>query len=313
MDGADGGRIVVLDGGLATELEARGHDLSDRLWSARLLLTDRTRSRPSTSPTSGPERQVATTASYQATVPGFAAAGLDRAAALGAIRDSVALARRARDRYRGGGRRVDRHGPPRRRVGRAVRRDAGRRLRVPRRLRPGRRPRSARSTRRGSRRCSRPASTCSRSRRSRPIREAEVLVGLLDEFEAHGLAELFVPRRIVDLGRRADRGGDRARRAIRGIVAVGVNCTAPRPAGPAGAPRDRPRTSPSSPTRTAATGGSRRPGAGSRTTTAAVRPGTSSRHGRTLGATWLGGCCGTGPAEIAALADRLERRPRHRL
>src|SRR6188508_1037097 len=32
--------MTVIDGGLATELEARGHDLSDRLWSARLLLTD---------------------------------------------------------------------------------------------------------------------------------------------------------------------------------------------------------------------------------------------------------------------------------
>ena len=31
---------VVLDGGLATRLEARGHDLSDDLWSARLLLDD---------------------------------------------------------------------------------------------------------------------------------------------------------------------------------------------------------------------------------------------------------------------------------
>ena len=29
---------IVLDGGLASELEARGHDLSDDLWSARLLL-----------------------------------------------------------------------------------------------------------------------------------------------------------------------------------------------------------------------------------------------------------------------------------
>jgi homocysteine S-methyltransferase len=28
-------RVVVLDGGLATELEARGHELSDELWSAR--------------------------------------------------------------------------------------------------------------------------------------------------------------------------------------------------------------------------------------------------------------------------------------
>ena len=34
------GEVVVLDGGLATELEARGYDLSDRLWSARLLLSD---------------------------------------------------------------------------------------------------------------------------------------------------------------------------------------------------------------------------------------------------------------------------------
>ncbi|MBE2223579.1 MAG: homocysteine S-methyltransferase family protein, partial [Anaerolineae bacterium] len=30
----------VLDGGLATELEARGADLSDALWSARLLRDD---------------------------------------------------------------------------------------------------------------------------------------------------------------------------------------------------------------------------------------------------------------------------------
>jgi len=30
-------KVVVLDGGLATELEARGHDLSGALWSARLL------------------------------------------------------------------------------------------------------------------------------------------------------------------------------------------------------------------------------------------------------------------------------------
>ena len=30
--------VLISDGGLATELEARGHDLSDDLWSARLLL-----------------------------------------------------------------------------------------------------------------------------------------------------------------------------------------------------------------------------------------------------------------------------------
>ena len=34
MPGA--GEVTVLDGGLATELEANGHDLSDRLWSESL-------------------------------------------------------------------------------------------------------------------------------------------------------------------------------------------------------------------------------------------------------------------------------------
>jgi len=29
--------VLISDGGLATELEARGHDLSETLWSARLL------------------------------------------------------------------------------------------------------------------------------------------------------------------------------------------------------------------------------------------------------------------------------------
>ena len=32
--------VVIVDGGLATELEERGHDLSDELWSARLLRDD---------------------------------------------------------------------------------------------------------------------------------------------------------------------------------------------------------------------------------------------------------------------------------
>ena len=37
---AASGPVAALDGGLATELEARGHDLSDDLWSARLLRDD---------------------------------------------------------------------------------------------------------------------------------------------------------------------------------------------------------------------------------------------------------------------------------
>ena len=36
----EGQGIMMLDGGLATELEARGHDLNDELWSAKLLLDE---------------------------------------------------------------------------------------------------------------------------------------------------------------------------------------------------------------------------------------------------------------------------------
>ncbi len=90
---------TVIDGGLATELEARGHDLSDRLWSARLLLTDPEAIEAVHLAYFRAGARVATTASYQATIQGFAAAGLDRATALAAIARSVDLARRARDRY----------------------------------------------------------------------------------------------------------------------------------------------------------------------------------------------------------------------
>src|SRR5690349_22845071 len=91
---------VILDGGLATELEARGHDLSDRLWSARLLLTDPEAIEAVHLAYYEAGAQVATTASYQATAEGFAAAGLDRETALGLVRRSVALAQQARDRAR---------------------------------------------------------------------------------------------------------------------------------------------------------------------------------------------------------------------
>lgn len=91
---------VVLDGGLATELEARGHDLSDRLWSARLLLTEPEAIEEVHLAYFRAGARVATTASYQASIEGFAAAGIDRATALLAIRRSVELAAHARDRFR---------------------------------------------------------------------------------------------------------------------------------------------------------------------------------------------------------------------
>lgn len=91
--------VVVLDGGLATELEARGFDLADRLWSARILVEDPGAIEAVHRAYFAAGATVATTASYQATVQGFAAAGLDREAALAAIRRSVTLARAAMDAH----------------------------------------------------------------------------------------------------------------------------------------------------------------------------------------------------------------------
>ncbi len=93
----------MLDGGLATLLEARGHDLSSDLWSARLLRDD-----PDAIVAAHREffrsgAQVATTASYQASFDGFATLGLDREEAAALMRRSIALAARARDEERPGG------------------------------------------------------------------------------------------------------------------------------------------------------------------------------------------------------------------
>ncbi|MFF8382769.1 homocysteine S-methyltransferase [Streptomyces kanasensis] len=94
---------LVLDGGLSHQLEAQGHDLSDDLWSARLLAED-------------PEAVVAahlayyragadvvTTAGYQATFEGFARRGVGREGAARLLALSVELAREAARRARADG------------------------------------------------------------------------------------------------------------------------------------------------------------------------------------------------------------------
>src|SRR5947209_19848306 len=86
---------VVLDGGLATELERRGHDVGSVLWSARLLRDDPGAIAAVHASFAEAGAQVATTASYQATVDGFAAAGIPAAEAETLIARSVTLAREA--------------------------------------------------------------------------------------------------------------------------------------------------------------------------------------------------------------------------
>src|SRR6476469_5654886 len=91
---AEGG--LVLDGGLATELEAQGHDLTDALWSARLLADAPRAVVEAHRAFFAAGARVATTASYQAGFAGFAAAGIGRDDAAALMRRSVWLADQAR-------------------------------------------------------------------------------------------------------------------------------------------------------------------------------------------------------------------------
>jgi homocysteine S-methyltransferase len=88
--------VLVSDGGLATELEARGHDLSDKLWSARLLVDAPTDIVAAHVAFFRAGATIATTASYQASFDGFAGRGLAPADATRLLRRSVELADRAR-------------------------------------------------------------------------------------------------------------------------------------------------------------------------------------------------------------------------
>ncbi|MGY1603695.1 homocysteine S-methyltransferase [Geodermatophilus sp. SYSU D00815] len=86
---------VVLDGGLATELERRGHDLSGELWSARLLRDAPAAIAAAHAAFAAAGAQVVTTATYQATYEGFARAGLEHADTDRLLARAVRLARRA--------------------------------------------------------------------------------------------------------------------------------------------------------------------------------------------------------------------------
>lgn len=91
--------VMVLDGALATELERRGCDLDDPLWSARVLVEAPDRIRAVHADYFAAGADVAITASYQASLEGFARRGIDREAALGLMRRSVTLACEARDAF----------------------------------------------------------------------------------------------------------------------------------------------------------------------------------------------------------------------
>ena len=92
-------RHLILDGALATELERRGADLKDPLWSAKLLIEEPELIRAVHLDYYRAGADVATTASYQATFEGFAQRGLSADEAARLMRLSVQLAAEARDAF----------------------------------------------------------------------------------------------------------------------------------------------------------------------------------------------------------------------
>ncbi len=86
---------MVIDGGLATQLERLGADLSDELWSARLLLDESDLIRQVHRSYFEAGADVAISASYQASFEGFARRGVDHAGTVALLRRSVEVAREA--------------------------------------------------------------------------------------------------------------------------------------------------------------------------------------------------------------------------
>ena len=297
---------VILDGGLATELEARGHDLSDGLWSARLLMTDPGAIEDVHLAYYRAGAQVATTASYQATIPGFLAAGLDRSAALEAIKRSVALARRARDRF------VEESAVPI--AGLLVAGSVGPYGAMladgseyrgdydpgPAALRDVHAPRMESLLEAGA--------DVLAMETIPTIREAEVLVAMMDELGATGWLSYQCRDGVTTAAGEPIAEAIGAASGSAGMLAVGVNCTAPRflPSllALAAPVTDLPLVA--------------YPNGGDRWD-ATVRhwiaddaagefDGSWVATWEGMGAGWIGGCCGTGPADIAALAEALSER-----
>ena len=91
--------LAIVDGALATELERRGCDLNDALWSAKVLMEQPELIRQVHLDYFNAGADIAITASYQATVEGFAKRGLTREQALDLMKKSVQIAQSARDEF----------------------------------------------------------------------------------------------------------------------------------------------------------------------------------------------------------------------
>lgn len=92
-------KVLIIDGAFGTELERKGYDINDSLWSAKFLMEK---------PESIGEvhkdyleagSDCVTTASYQATYEGFMKRGMSEAEAKALIQSSVKIAQKVRDAF----------------------------------------------------------------------------------------------------------------------------------------------------------------------------------------------------------------------
>lgn len=91
--------LVILDGALATELEARGANLNHALWSAKLLKEDPSLIQKVHEYYLQVGANVISTASYQASFLGFEKQGYSREEAIRLLEKSVQLALDARENF----------------------------------------------------------------------------------------------------------------------------------------------------------------------------------------------------------------------
>jgi len=282
---------IVLDGGLSTALEQQGADLSGSLWTARLLGEQPGRIAAAHRSFFEAGAQVATTASYQASVVGLVEAGYDETEARRLIQRSVGIAREVADEFEGavvaasvgpygayladGSEYTGRYGVPA-----AVLRDFhGPRLELlvaagPDLLAVETIP---------------------------DVEEAEVLVGLLDELDVAAWFSYAVRGATTAAGQPLDAAYE-VLDGCRPLVAAGVNCS------------DQADVLGAVESAVAATGlpAVAYPNRGGRWNAATK----SWAYGDPLdlgllpgwlaaGVRYVGGCCGTGPADIAALSALL--------
>ncbi|WNS81309.1 homocysteine S-methyltransferase [Domibacillus sp. DTU_2020_1001157_1_SI_ALB_TIR_016] len=91
--------VIVLDGAMATELERHGCQLNDSLWSARMLMETPELIKQVHLDYFRAGADCAITASYQATIDGFAQYGLTAEETINVIQASVRIAAQARDEF----------------------------------------------------------------------------------------------------------------------------------------------------------------------------------------------------------------------